>query len=161
HNPRQIQQTAGASDPCEICEVKVNDNYWSISKRTYGTARYYSSLALYNKHRISDPKKLRPGMKVLIPDPKVLEERYPEFFRNQQPKSAQPSGYFLKPDGTPAYRVGERETLSEISQKHLGRASRWIQIYRLNQQILKDPNRLKLGTVIMLPDDATDVHLAP
>ena len=161
HNPRQIQQTAGASDPCEICEVKVNDNYWSISKRTYGTARYYSSLALYNKHRISDPKKLRPGMKVLIPDPKVLEERYPEFFRNQQRKSAQPSGYFLKPDGTPAYRVGERETLSEISQKHLGRASRWIQIYRLNQQILKDPNRLKLGTVIMLPDDATDVHLVP
>ncbi|MCP4170282.1 MAG: LysM peptidoglycan-binding domain-containing protein [Fuerstiella sp.] len=161
HNPRQIQLVAGASDPCEICEVRVNDNYWTISKRTYGTARYFSSLALYNQHRIADPKKLRPGMKVLIPAPGVLEKRYPEFFRNQQRKAAQPSGYFLKADGTPAYRVGERETLSEISQKHLGRASRWIQIYRLNQQILKDPNRLKLGTVIVLPDDATDVHLAP
>jgi hypothetical protein len=161
HKPRQIQQVAGASDPCEICDVKVNDNYWTISKRTYGTARYFSSLALYNQHRIPDPKKLRPGMKVLIPAASVLEERYPEFFRGQQRKAAQPSGYFLKPNGTPAYRVGERETLSEISQKHLGRASRWIQIYRLNQQTLKDPNKLKLGTVIVLPDDATDVHLAP
>ena len=161
HKPRQIQQVAGASDPCEICDVKLNDNYWTISKRTYGTARYFSSLALYNQHRVPDPKKLRPGMKVLIPAASVLEERYPEFFRNQQRRSAQPSGYFLKPDGTPAYRVGERETLSEISQKHLGRASRWIQIYRLNQQTLKDPNKLKLGTVIVLPDDATDVHLAP
>ncbi|HIE99470.1 MAG TPA: hypothetical protein EYQ63_21330, partial [Fuerstia sp.] len=128
HNPRQIQQVAGTSEPCEICEVKPNDNYWTISKRTYGTARYFSSLALYNKHRISDPRKLRPGMKVLIPDPSVLEERYPEFFRDQQRKPAQATGYFLKPDGTPAYRVGDRETLSEISQKHLGRASRWIQI---------------------------------
>ncbi len=161
HNPRQIQQVAGTAEPCDICEVKLNDNYWTISKRTYGTARYFSSLALYNRHRISDPKKLRPGMKVLIPDPSVLEERYPEFFRGQQRKPAQPTGYFLRPDGSPAYRIGDRETLSEISQKHLGRASRWIQIYRLNQQILKDPNRLKLGTVIVLPDDATDVHLAP
>ena len=161
HKPRQIQQVAGASDPCEIFEVKENDNYWTISKRTYGTARYFSSLALYNRHRIPDPKKLRPGMKVLIPAASVLEQRYPEFFRNQQRRPVQPAGYFLKPDGTPAYRVGERETLSEISQKHLGRASRWIQIYRLNQQTLKDPNKLKLGTVIVLPDDATDVHLAP
>lgn len=161
HKPRQIQQVAGASDPCEICDVKVNDNYWTISKRTYGTARYFSSLALYNQHRVPDPKKLRPGMKVLIPAASVLEERYPEFFRNQQRRPALPSGYFLTADGTPAYRVGERETLSEISQKHLGRASRWIQIYRLNQQTLKDPNKLKLGTVIVLPDDATDVHLAP
>mgnify|MGYP002632126842 CR=1 FL=1 len=161
HNPRQIQQVAGTSEPCEICEVRLDDNYWTISKRTYGTARYFSSLALYNQHRVSDPKKLRPGMKVLIPDSSVLEERYPEFFRDQQRTAAQPTGYFLKPDGTPAYRVGDSETLSEISQKHLGRASRWIQIYRLNQQILKDPNRLKLGTVIVLPDDATDVHLAP
>ena len=98
---------------------------------------------------------------MLIPAASVLEQRYPEFFRNQQRRPVQPAGYFLKPDGTPAYRVGERETLSEISQKHLGRASRWIQIYRLNQQTLKDPNKLKLGTVIVLPDDATDVHLAP
>nr|AKB95205.1 LysM domain protein [uncultured bacterium] len=157
----QIQQVAGTTEECDICEVKPNDTYWTISKRAYGTARYFSSLALYNQNRIPDPKKLRPGMKVIIPDPALLEERYPEFFKHSQPKSRLPSGYFLQADGTPAYRIGDRETLSEISQKHLGRASRWIQIFQMNRHILKDPNKLKQGSVIGLPDDATDVHLAP
>lgn len=157
----RIQQVSGRGGHCEVCEVQLDDNYWTISRRSYGTARYFSALALYNQDRIPDPRKLRPGMKVLIPEPQILEERYPELFRDQQPKHLQPAGFFLQDDGTPAYRVGERETLSEISQKHLGRASRWIQIYRMNQNLLKDPNSLKPGTVIVLPDDATNVHLAP
>lgn len=156
-----ILQVAGISDDCEICEVRPNDNYWAISKRVYGTARYFSALALYNKVRIPDPKKLRPGMKVLIPDPKQLEKKYPELFRDSKKTSRQATGFFVQKDGSPAYRIGERETLSEISQKHLGRASRWIQIYRLNQSILKDPNKLKPGLVLALPEDATNVHMAP
>ena len=159
--PKTVQQVSGTSTECEICEVRDKDNYWTISKRVYGTSRYFSSLALYNQKRIPDPKKLRPGMKVMIPHPEALEQKYPEFFPELQKQAKLPAGYFLKPDGTPAYRVGERETLSEISKKHLGRASRWSQIYRMNQQILKDPNKLKPGTVINLPDDATSVHLAP
>jgi hypothetical protein len=158
---RKVQQVSGISQECDICEVLPNDNYWRISQRVYGTSQYFSSLALYNRQRIPDPKKLRPGMKVLIPDPKLLEEKYPEFFKDRDLEAKPAVGYFLKSDGNPAYRIGERETLSEISQKHLGRASRWIQIYRMNQHILKDPNKLKPGTVIALPDDATNVHLAP
>jgi hypothetical protein len=157
----RIQQVSGRGGHCEVCEVQLDDNYWTISRRSYGTARYFSALALYNQDRIPDPRKLRPGMKVLIPEPQILEDRYPELFRDQQPKHLQPAGFFLQEDGTPAYRIGERETLSEISQKHLGRASRWIQIYRMNQNLLQDPNSLKPGTVIVLPDDATNVHLAP
>lgn len=156
-----IQQVSGRGGHCEVCEVQLDDNYWTISRRSYGTARYFSALALYNQDRIPDPRKLRPGMKVLIPEPGILKERYPELFRDQQPKHQKPAGFFLQEDGTPAYRIGERETLSEISQKHLGRASRWIQIYRMNQNLLQDPNSLKPGTVIVLPDDATNVHLAP
>lgn len=155
-----IQQTSATSQPVAICEVLPNDNYWSISKRVYGSARYFSALALFNRNRISDPKKLRPGMKVLTPEPEILEGRYPELFTDFQSKPRLPTGYFLN-NGAPAYRIGERETLSEISSKHLGRASRWVQIYRMNQNVLKDPNKLKPGTVIALPDDATDVHLVP
>lgn len=158
---RTVQQVSGISEECDICEVQPDDNYWRISQRVYGTARYFSSLALYNRVRIPDPKKLRPGMKVMIPDPKLLEQKYPEFFKDQNQAPKEPDGYFLNSDGSPAYRIGTRETLSEISQKHLGRASRWIQIFRMNQHILKDPNKLKPGTVIALPEDATNVHLAP
>lgn len=158
--PNPVQQTSGTYRHKEICVVREKETYWAISKRIYGTPRYFSSLALYNQSRIPDPKKLRAGMKVLVPEPKVLETKYPELFPAD--KTAQrrlPTGYFLDKSGQPAYRVGVNETLGAISQKHLGRASRWIQIYQMNRQTLKDPNRLKPGTVINLPDDATNVHL--
>ena len=160
-NSGAVQQVSATRDPDGIYTVKPDDTYWTISKHAYGTARFFSSLALYNQKRIQDPRNLRPGMKVVIPDYKVLVERYPELHQDFIPKKTLPSGYFLKPNGMPAYRIGANETLSEISQKHLGRASRWIQIYRMNQNVLKNPNRLKLGTVIDLPDDATNVHLVP
>ena len=156
-----VRQAAHTTEPCDICEVLPNDNYWSISMRAYGSARYFSALALYNQHRISDPKKMRPGMKVLIPEPDILETRYPELFRDYQTKEQLPSGFFIQDNGTPAYRIGERETLSEIAEKHLGRSSRWTQIWRLNKGTLADPNKLKTGSVIILPDDATNVQMRP
>lgn len=158
----RIKLTA-ATEECAICEVQHKDNYWTISRRAYGTSRYFSSLAEYNRERIPDPRKLRPGMKVLVPDPKILEARYPEYFKDQKRLAERklPTGFFIQQDGTPAYRVGPRETLGEISQRHLGRASRWIQIFRMNQRILQDPNKLKPGIVITLPDDATNVQIRP
>jgi nucleoid-associated protein YgaU len=156
-----VQQASHSDDACKVLVVQPNENYWKISKRAYGTARYFSALALYNQHRISDPKKMRPGMKVLIPEAEVLEARYPELFKEFQAKPSLPGGYFITQEGTPAYRIGASETLSEIAEKHLGRSSRWVQIYRMNQHVLKDPNKLKLGLVLQLPDDATDIHMAP
>ena len=154
--------TASAEDePCEVCEVQPGDNYWKISRRAYGTTQYFSALALYNHKRVGDPKKLRPGMKVLLPDAELLEKKYPKLFPDSSPRTRKPGGYFVQPDGTAAYRIGEKDTLSQIAQKHLGRSSRWIQIYRLNPNVLSNPNRLKPGTVIILPDSATDVHMVP
>lgn len=154
--------TASAEDePCEVCEVQPGDNYWKISRRAYGTTKYFSALALYNHNRVGDPKRLRPGMKVLLPDAELLEKKYPKLFPDSSPRTRKPGGYFVQPDGTAAYRIGEKDTLSQIAQKHLGRSSRWIQIYRLNPNVLSNPNRLKPGTVIILPDSATDVHMVP
>jgi hypothetical protein len=141
--------------------VQKDDNYSRISKRVYGSVRYFSALAVFNQHRIAEPKHMRPGMVVLTPDREVLEELYPQLFVDSQPKQVEPAEFMILDDGTPAYRVGERETLSEISQRFLGRSSRWIEIYRLNQNIVKDPEKLKAGLILALPDDATEVHVAP
>lgn len=100
-------------------------------------------------------------MKVLIPAAEVLEERYPLLFPEMQNTQIQPAGFFLLEDGSPAFRVGGRETLSEISERFLGRSSRWTEIYRLNQTALKDPNKLKPGLVLALPADAVEVNVAP
>ena len=104
---------------------------------------------------------MRPGMVVLVPAMEVLEERYPELFVDSQPKIVEQAGFLLLDDGAPAYRIGERETISEISKRFLGRSSRWIEIYRLNQSILSDPNKLKAGTILALPADAVEVNVVP
>ncbi len=141
--------------------VRNGENYSKISRRVYGTTRYFAALAVFNQHRIPNPDAMRPGMIVLTPDARVLEERYPQLFPDRQPKVEQSAGFLLLDDGSPAYRVGARETLSEISERFLGRSARWVEIYQLNRSVLSDPNILKPGLVLALPDDATEVQLVP
>jgi nucleoid-associated protein YgaU len=145
----------------EYTVVKNGENYSKISKRVYGTTRYFSALAVFNQHRIAEPKHMRPGMVVLTPSKEVLEERYPQLFVDSKPKVVEPAAFLLLEDGSPAYRVGERETLSEISKRFLGRSSRWVEILRLNQSNVKDPNKLKPGTILALPEDAIEVNVVP
>ncbi len=145
----------------EYTVVKNDDNYSKISKRVYGTTRYFSALAVFNQHRIAEPKHMRPGMIVLTPSKEILEERYPQLFVDSKPRVVEPAEFMLLEDGSPAYRVGERETLSEISKRFLGRSSRWVEILRLNQSNVKDPNKLKPGTILALPADATEVNMVP
>ena len=141
--------------------VQDGDNYTRISKRIYGSGRYFSALAVFNQHRIPEPKKMRPGMVVLTPPVPVLEERYPQLFLDSKAKTVEPAAFLIMDDGLPAYRVGERETLSEISERFLGRSARWIEIYRLNQSTVKDPNKLKAGLILALPADAAEVNVTP
>lgn len=154
--------------PPKVHTVQSGDNYWRISKKQYGTARYFKALFRYNQARISDPARLRPGMKVLVPERNVLESRYPDLFPARASASRQDrgrlqtessSGFFRSDTGRPMYRVGKQDTLSRIAQRHLGRASRWIQIYHLNRERLSKPGNLKIGTELLLPADASRVQL--
>jgi nucleoid-associated protein YgaU len=155
-----------------VYEVQSGDNYWSISKKQYGTARYFLALSRYNRQRIPDEKRMRPGMKVLTPSPEILQTQFPDLFPKRSApsslsqkstsitaKTSQPAGFFRGRSREPLYRIGEEDTLSEIAQKHLGRSSRWIQIYEMNRSRLPSPNNLTIGTVLQMPADASNVRL--
>jgi nucleoid-associated protein YgaU len=150
-----------------IHEVQPGDNYWTISREHYGAARYFAALAEYNKHRIPRPERMKPGMKVLIPDANLLYERYPKLtggppdgHSDAGSADATRYGFFVDENGQPMYRVGKGDTLGEIAQKHLGRSSRWVQIHGMNKDQLPDPGTLKIGIVLRLPQDASQVALA-
>lgn len=155
-------------------EIQESDNYWGISKKQYGTSRYFRALERYNLKHIPDARRMKPGIKILVPSPQVLEASYPDLFpertvRNPvagQPASTGvrtaekgPAGFFRGGSGEPLYRVGKEDTLSGIAQTHLGRSSRWIQVYQMNRSTLPSPNSLKIGTVLRLPGDASHVQL--
>ena len=162
-----------------IYTVRPGDSYWTIARQHYGSAQYVVPLAEYNRRQVPNPERLRPGEQVLVPHPEILESRYPNLFQAQaaaapgapvtaaaprQPgpnAEGAPGQFFVSPDGQPMYRIGKGDTLSSIAQKHLGRSSRWEQIYRMNQDVLGSPDSLKLGVELRLPHDASQVALTP
>jgi nucleoid-associated protein YgaU len=153
--------------------VRNSDNFWSISKDVYGTSRYFRALAAHNRKRIPDPKKMRSGMKVLVPSRGILEQNYPHLIAGlrksrhrvahaggiQKTSSKKPNGFNYTATGIPYFRIGGKDTLTGIAKRHLGRSSRWIQIYELNRNRLKNPHDLKIGMELRLPADASQVRL--
>jgi nucleoid-associated protein YgaU len=61
-------------------------------------------------------------------------------------------------DTTPAdgsartYTVQSGDTLSEIAQRQLGRASAWQAIFDANRDQIEDPDLIRPGQVLRLPD---------
>ncbi len=163
----QNQQPSDATNQIAeetVHEVQRGENYWTISRQHFGTARYFAALAEYNKHRIPRPDRMKPGMFVLVPDSKVLDQRYPKMAgivdAQPSPESLLAPGFFIQ-DGQPLYRIGKGDTLTDIAENHLGRTARWSQIVGMNRDLLKDGNTLKIGMVLRLPHDASQVVLAP
>ncbi|MCH9652928.1 MAG: LysM peptidoglycan-binding domain-containing protein [Planctomycetes bacterium] len=153
--------------------VQNGENFWTISKKLYGSGRYFQLLAEINRNRVSDPRKMKPGLKLLAPDRASIDAQYQarhnaarktvtEFAGKKTiRKQSKPSGFFISQDGQPMYRVGSSDTLTDISQRHLGRSSRWYQIYQINRQKLQNPNKLQIGAELQLPYDASRVSLVP
>ena len=153
--------------PTRVYTVKPDESYWTISKTVYGTVRYFQALEQHNRPRIASAKKLRPGMKVLVPEEKYLLAKYSKLIPGAKKTTASnqsesvTEGLYFTPSGQPMFRVGPEDTLSDIAHKHLGRTTRWVEIYNLNRDRIKTPDRLKIGTVLRLPADASRIALAP
>ena len=50
------------------------------------------------------------------------------------------------------YTVQSGDTLSEIAQRHYGRASAWHQVFEANRDQLDDPDLIRPGQELRLPD---------
>jgi len=163
--PVPAEPAKPATVPEKVYTVQNGENFWSISRKHYGGGRFFAALAEYNKHRIPRPERMRPGMIVLVPDLQVLLDRYPKLSGAGEakpiPSDGGQAGFFVDDNGQPSFRIGKGDTLGSIAQKHLGRSSRWIQIMGMNRDRIPNGNTLKIGTVLRLPADASQVALAP
>lgn len=187
----QIDEDFGATSQSrpliagDTYQVEPSDNFWTISRKKYGTGRYFMALAQHNAQVIPDPKRMKPGVTIATPSAQSLEQTYPQLipktapadpiqtasaaapaFTVQAPATAPvlhttelDAGFFVANDGTPMYRVGREDTLSGIAQRHLGRSSRWVQVFELNRDVLIDGNTLKIGALLRLPADASRVDM--
>ena len=199
----------GLVQPADHYKVEPQDTYWSISKKVYGTPRFFQALAEHNRERVAHSEQLRPGVELETPPPDELQRLYAKYIpsagRNPEATevargessaaarygiatgsptrrvggrgveapgggTAPPDasefhgpegGFFVGRGGEPLYRVANGDTLSSIAQQHLGKSSRSHELYEMNQDRLADPNRLKVGSVLKLPQDASRVGVVP
>jgi len=49
------------------------------------------------------------------------------------------------------YTVKSGDTLSKLAKAHLGDAKRYMEIFNVNKNILKDPDKIQVGQKIQLP----------
>jgi len=150
--------------------IRPNDNYWRISRKVYGTARYFEALRKHNENVIPNPKNMKVGARISTPSKDLLEQQYQDLLPvmasprptgaiYQSPNAPKTPGYFVEPGNQPAYRVGPTDTLSSISQRTLGRSSRWDEIYELNRDRIAAHDELTVGTILRLPTDASQPRL--
>ena len=177
--------------------VQEGDSYWNISKKVYGTAKYFQVLADHNRKTIADPQKMKTGVVIQTPDAAVLQARLKTVPRpsptalagrietsgradrsgsagsagsassasesvvvsRRETKANEPSGILFNEQGYPMFKIGETDTLTSIASDHLGRVSRWQQIYNMNRDQLQSPDKLQIGMLLKLPADASRVPL--
>jgi nucleoid-associated protein YgaU len=136
----------------ETYVVQTGDSFWNISRKKYGTARFFWALAMMNRAEVPNSDELYPGTRIVAPSKQFIESHADEIIENAEIQLT--SGYFQDESGQRCYRVGQHDTLPQIASRHLGRDSRWIQIYELNRDKLSSPDDLHAGVNLILPQDA-------
>lgn len=139
--------------------VQPTDSYWTISKQIYGTGAYFRALAEHNRNKFPDENRLTVGDVVSTPGAAELERNYPNLcpkLDNPQPSGDQAlvSNVSMRgPGGARMYVVQEGDNLFNIAKYELNNATRWVEIYELNRDLLgSQVDRLKPGMRLTLPD---------
>jgi nucleoid-associated protein YgaU len=103
----------------------------------------------YNRYKNADRAALQPGEEGDASERSsgTIATDYRNDSRRQHTSAPAASG-------GRTYVVAEGDSLFDIARNELGKASRWVEIYDLNADVLgKDVDTLTPGTRIVLPDD--------
>ena len=146
--------------PNDAYVIAPEDNYWTISKKLYGTGAYFKALYEHNRREHPRADRLRVGDVISAPAAEALAQTYPDLCP-QRPGQRAPaargpaaatSTAAAAPHGAQRYVVQRGDTLFDIARYELGQASRWVEIYELNRPLLGDDvDHLSPGTELLLP----------
>jgi nucleoid-associated protein YgaU len=134
--------------PVTLYTVKPGDSLRSIAREHYGNEDYWVQIRLANPGFA--PLHLQVGRQIVLPpaDRKLVPS---------DARSPTEDGSVPDPEQDERkqrqswYRVREGDTLSGIAQRVLRDASRWPEIYLLNQDRLESPDRLRVGMKLRIP----------
>jgi len=131
--------------------VQQGENLSMIAAVAYGDARKYKEILKANPGL--DERKIRPGTVIKLPDASTFATPAPTGPAQQAKTDAKAD---TKIDPKSQYKVEPDDNLSRISAKLYGSTAKAKSIYEANKDTIgADPGKLKLGTVLKLPEPPT------
>lgn len=134
--------------------VSSGDTMYVISKKYYGTTKYWKELAAFNASTVKNPAALKLGQKLRIPAVEVLGGTKPsdvggvaQVEKKAEPKKAVPAP--SKPSSK-TYTVQKGDTPGAIAQKTLGTSRKATELMKFNK--IDDDAGLKIGMVLNIPN---------
>ncbi len=141
HETNKSELSKSDLDGSERYVVQPGDSFMLLAEVYYGSQSHAGFLMRANPH-VKDPKRLRVGTEI----------RIPELPKSASPRARTSAG--LKVDATPSgrtYVVKAGDSLTGIAETQLGATSRWKELYELNKEVIKNPDVLRSGIVLVLP----------
>ena len=115
--------------------VQAGDSLWSLAEDHLGQGEDWTRIWQANRDTLTDPSTIPVGATLTIPPARTA---------------------FRAPVGWTIVQSGE--TLRELAHRELGDESRWPEIYHLNSHRIADPDLLRPGWQLRLPQ-ATGPHV--
>ena len=137
--------------------VAAGDTLSAIAARSYGgkSRRLVDAIFDANRAVLSSPDQLRIGVEIIIPAVPG-HDRPPadrSTGRRRESKTAREPGADELPNARPFrwYQIQKNDRYISIAREQLGDASRWREIFDLNQDKFPDPGMIREGVRIKLP----------
>lgn len=130
-------------------KVRRGDSLSELAEKYLGSANRHLEIFQANREAMRNPNDLSIGMLLKIPAAAGVNPppEVPEPAEETPPVSGSPAG-------VTEYRVKWGESLSSIALRTLGDAERYLEIYRLNRNQMKNPDDLHPGMVLKIPSAA-------
>jgi nucleoid-associated protein YgaU len=135
-----------AAQPVRAYVVQEGDSFAAIARREYGRTSLGERLAAYNGVH---PRSLRVGASIKLPPVEDLDPRL-----DARTASARAQSDAQSAPGSREYTVRRGDSLFAIAERELGRGSRWEELKRFNEDVLKGRDSLTPGMQIRIPVDA-------
>lgn len=136
--------------PALVHTVQKGDTLYDISAKYYKSSKHWKKILNANKAVISEPKDLRPKMKLTIPKLKDSDLVSGVPGRSQD-RAVLSTGTGTLASGKRYYDVQKGDTLYGIAMKHYKDAGKWKAIQKANADLISDPKKLKAGMRLVLP----------
>ena len=124
-----------------IYTVERGDSLWKIAARFYGQGSSWRRIYEDNMAVIKNPHRLYAGQKLII---RLAGLAYPV------QETPAPVSEAAVSEGT-AYRVQKGDRLWTIAYRAYGSGRLWNIIYEANKDVIADPERIREGLVIIIP----------